>query len=58
MRSLAVVLVMSVDVELEVAGPGPCIEGFLDFETSLETSSYLRFIPLMMKVKEKDPLIT
>ena len=46
----SVVLVMSVDVE--VAGPGPCIEprdGFLDSETSFS----MRFISLMFKVFER-----
>ena len=46
----SVVLVMSVDVE--VAGPGLCIEpidGFLDSETSFP----MRFISLMIKVFER-----
>ena len=46
----SVVLVMSVDVE--VAGPSPCIEpidGFLDSETSFS----MRFMSLMFKVFER-----
>jgi hypothetical protein len=42
---------------MRVAGPGPCIEpgdGFLDLKTFLK----MRFISLMIKVKEKDLSIT
>ena len=47
----SVVLVMCVDVE--VAGPGPCIEPrgcFLDLKTFL----YKRFISLMVDVEDRD----
>jgi hypothetical protein len=50
----SVVLVISVDVNVEVAGPGTCSEptgrdGILDLKTFLKK----RFISLMIDVKEK-----
>ena len=49
--------VVPVLVDAKDAGPGPCMEptdGFLDLKTFL----YMRFISLMIEVKEKDRSIT
>ena len=48
-------MVLAMSVEVEVADPGPCIElrdGFLNLKSFSELC--LRFISLMIKVKEKE----